>query len=102
MPVEPDPQSVAAWPHQINVPTPDGSGMYVSLSIQSDGTATPEAMDAALQDLVDYLQAWSGRRVDANVTGLKYDTLLYTISPTNPIPLPDPPEEDPDPNDISA
>jgi hypothetical protein len=85
MPVEPNPTPIMAWPHQVNVPVPDGVGMFISVQIQSDGTATPEAMDDTLQDLVDYLQAWSGRRQDSNVTGQKYDSLLYTITPTNPV-----------------
>jgi hypothetical protein len=97
MPIDQVPQLVPMMPHQVNVPLPDGAGMFVSVSIQTDGTATPEAMDTALQELVDYLQEWPGRRVDANVTGTKYDTLMYGVQPTNPIPPPDGPEPEPDP-----
>ena len=92
MPIEPDPQPIMAWPHQVNIPVPDGVGMFLSLQIQSDGTASQEAMDATLQDLVDYLQEWPGRRPDTNVTGQKYETLLYMVSPTDPVDLPPPPE----------
>jgi hypothetical protein len=93
VPIDPVPQSMAGWPHQVNIPLPDGAGMFVNLSIQSDGTATTEAMDATLQSLVDHLQEWPGRRPDANVTGQKYDTLLYAVTPTNPIPPPPDPED---------
>ncbi len=37
----------------------------------------------------------------ADVTGGRYDTLLYLISPTNPVPPPPPPEPEPE-NDIQA
>jgi hypothetical protein len=86
MPIQPDPQSVIAWPHQANVPMQDDAHMFVSVQIQSDGQAAPEEMDAVLQSLVDHLQAWPGRRPDGNVTGNKYDTLLYTVTPTDPVP----------------
>lgn len=102
MPIEPNPQPFAAWPHSANVAMPDGSGMSVQVSLQSDGTAAPGAMDATLQDLVDYLQAWPGKAPGTNVTGQKYDTLIYTISPTDPEAPPEPPEEDPDPNDLQV
>ena len=91
MPIEPNPQAVSAWPHQINIPaaTP---GLFLSVQIQSDGTATPVVMDDTLQSLIDHLQTWPGRDPNQNVTGSKYDTLLYLVNPTNPIPLPDPPD----------
>lgn len=82
MPVQPDPQPISAWPHQANIPT---EGMFVTVQIQSDGTTPIEEMDATLQSLIDFLQDWPGKLPNSDVTGSKYDTLLYTITPTNPI-----------------
>ena len=96
MPVDPNPQPFAAWPHSATVAMPSGSGMSVQVSLQSDGTATPEAMDATLQALVDLLQGWSGKAPGTNVLGQKYDTLIYTISPTNPEPPPADPGPEPE------
>jgi hypothetical protein len=95
MPVEPNPQPIEAWPRQVNISAP---GVSISVQIQNDGsgTATPEALDAMLQDLIDFLQDWPGKIPGSNVTGSKYDTLLYLVSPTDPEPLPDPPEEEPE------
>src|SRR6186713_2775848 len=96
MPIEPNPQSVTAWPNQVNIPcaTP---GFFLSIQLQTDGTPTVETQDQLLQELIDYLQEWPGRDPLANVTGQKYDTKLYFVSPTNPIPPPDPPEDPPVP-----
>jgi hypothetical protein len=92
MPVQPDPQPIEAWPRQVNVSAP---GVSISVQIQNDGsgTATPEALDAMLQDLIDYLQEWPGKLAGSNVTGSKYDTLLYSVTATNPEVV-DPPEEE--------
>lgn len=101
MPLEPNPQPIEAWPRQVNV---SATGMSISVQIQSDGsgTATPQVLDATLQELIDYLQDWPGKLVGSNVTGQRYDTLLYAVSPTDPEPLPDPPEDDPNPNDLQV
>jgi hypothetical protein len=101
MPLEPNPQPIEAWPRQVNV---SAVGMSISVQIQGDGsgTATPQQLDATLQELIDYLQDWPGKLAGSNVTGNRYDTLLYMVSPTDPEPLPDPPEEDPDPNDLQV
>jgi hypothetical protein len=94
MPVEPNPQPIEAWPRQVNVSAP---GVSISVQIQNDGsgTATPEALDAMLQELIDYLQDWPGKLPGSNVTGSKYDTLLYVVTPTDPEVV-DPPEEEPE------
>jgi hypothetical protein len=96
MPIDPTPELVAMIPHQVNVPLPDGAGMFVAVSIQSDGTADPEVMDATLMGLLDHLQEWPGRRPDADVTGVKYETNMYFARPTNPIPPPAGPEPEPE------
>lgn len=94
MPVLPDPQPIEAWPRQVNVSAP---GVSISVQIQDDGsgTATTEAKDAMLQELIDYLQEWPGKLPGSNVTGSKYDTLLYSVTATNPEVI-DPPEEEPE------
>jgi hypothetical protein len=93
MPTQPNPQPLVMWPHQANVPA---EGMSISVQIQSDGTGEPD-LDAVLQDLIDYLQDWPGRHPDANVTGQKYDVLLYAVTPTDPIQViqPEPEPEGP-------
>lgn len=91
MPILPDPQAIQGWPNQIIIPLPPGSGMYLALQIQLDGTAADEDVEATIQELVDYLQEWTGRDPGQNVTGQKYETWLYTITPTNPIAPPPPP-----------
>ncbi len=100
MPVEPNPQPIEAWPRQINVPFP---GLSITIQVQGDGsgTVTPQETDEMLQDLIDYLQEWPDKMAGADVTGGRYDTLLYLISPTNPVPPPPPPEPEPE-NDIQA
>lgn len=102
MPVLPNPQPFAAWPHSLNVAMPTGSGMSVQVSLQSDGTADPAAMDATLQSLVDYLQAWPGKAPGTDVLGQKYDTLIYTVGPTDPEPPPADPEPEPEGDDLGA
>lgn len=92
MPIEPNPQPLAMWPHQADVPV---IGMSVTVQIQSTGEATTEDLDDTLQDLIDYLQEWPGRRPDANVTGSKYGVLLYAVTPTDPIEVV-PPEPEPE------
>ena len=101
MPIEPNPQTVMAWPHQANVPVPvpqgaSSAGMFVTVQVQTDGTATVEALDATLQSLIDHLQTWPGRDPQADVMGQKYDTSLYTVTPTDPIDPPDPPDPEPE------
>lgn len=96
MPIDQNGTLVPMMPHQVNVPVPDGSGFQISVQIMSDGTpGTEAAMDATLQDLVDYLQAWPGRRPDANVTGQKSEYRVFSATPTNPVVI-DPPEEEPE------
>jgi len=101
MPISPDGQVVPMMPHQINVPVPDGSGFSVTVMVQSDGSVSDNgpAMDAALVDLIDYLQEWPGRHPSANVTGQKSEYRVWSATPTNPVVV-DPPEEEPeDPGD---
>jgi hypothetical protein len=94
VPIQPNPQQIAAWPHQANVPVT--SGMFITVQVQGNGQNTVEELDATLQSLIDHLQTWPGRDPNANVTGGKYDTLLYLVSPTDPIDLPDPPDPEPE------
>lgn len=96
MPIEPNPQTVMAWPNQVNIPT-DDPRFFLSLQIQTDGTPTEAEADAMLQSLIDHLQEWPGRHDQANVTGSRYQSLLYLVTPTNPIPPPPDPEEPPAP-----
>lgn len=92
MPTEPNPQPLSIWPHQIDVPA---EGMSIGVQIQSNGGATPEQLDATLQDLIDYLQGWPGRVPVSNVTGSKYGVLLYAVTPTDPVVVA-PPEPEPE------
>jgi hypothetical protein len=85
MPIQPDPQHVQMLPHQVQIPVTEETHMFLSLQIQNDGQATMEAMDEVLQSLVDHLQTWPGRHPTADVSGQKYDTLLYIATPTDPI-----------------
>lgn len=94
MPIEPNPTPVMAWPNQVNIP-PGDARFFLSLQIQTDGTPTEAEADAVLQSLIDHLQEWTGRHPEANVTGSRYQSLLYLVTPTNPIPPPDPPEDPP-------
>jgi len=88
-----DPQPVQLFPAQISVPT--ANGLMIGLQVQSDGTASPEAVSAAVLDLVDYFQAWPGRAPGGDVTGQIYDVALVAATPTNPVPPPDPPVDPP-------
>lgn len=95
------PQVIAMMPGNVNVPT--DNGLFISVNISSDGS--PEALAAipdAVQEIVDMFQAWSGRHPLADVTGQVYDTSLSSVTPANPIPVPDPPGEDPNPDDLLA
>lgn len=85
-----DPQPVQLFPAQITVPT--ANGLMIGMQVQSDGTASPEVVSASVLDLVDYLQAWPGKHPDADVTGQIYEVALVAATPTNPVPLPDPPD----------
>lgn len=96
-----EPQSVQMFPAQINVPAEDPH-LFISVSIQTDGQAAEGAVEAATQEIVDLFQAWPGRLQVADVTGQLYGVELSGVTPTNPVPPPDPPEEDPDPNDLVA
>lgn len=83
------PQPIVIFPAQITVPV---ANLFINMSIQSDGT--PEGNAALVtvpQELIDFLQGWSGRT--GNVTGQVYDTSLVPVTPTNPDIIPDP--EDP-------
>ena len=96
-----DGQAAQMFPAQINVPT--ANGLFVSAQVQSDGTAEADAVQVALLSLVDYLQAWPGRHPGADVTGQFYDVTLYPATPTNPVPLPDPPlpeDEEASPSEV--
>jgi hypothetical protein len=83
-------QPVQLFPAQLTVPT--ANGLMIGMQIQSDGTATPETLNAAVLDLVDYLQVWPGRAPGGDVTAQIYEVALVAATPTNPDPLPDPPE----------
>jgi hypothetical protein len=96
MPIEPNPQPVTAWPNQVNIP-PEDPRFFLSLQVHTDGTPSEAEADAMLQSLIDHLQEWPGRNPLANVTGSRYQSLLYLVTPTNPIPLPPGPEDPPAP-----
>lgn len=85
-----DPQPVQLFPAQINVPT--ANGLMIGIQVQSDGNASPEVVSAAVLDLIDLLQEWSGKAPNSDVTGQIYEVALVAATPTNPAPLPDPPE----------
>jgi len=68
--------------------------LFIGMNIQSDGS--PEgnaALETSLQELVDVLQTWENRIAD--VTGQLYGSTLSPVTPTDPDPLPDPPEDPP-------
>lgn len=93
------PQTIAMMPGQITVQAADG--LFVSIQVNTDGT--PEALaalPAAVQSIIDLFQDWPGKWPNSDVTGQLYDVALSNVTPTNPVPIPDPPEEDPDPNDL--
>jgi len=94
MPIQPDPQAITAWPNQVNIPSQDPR-FFLSLQVQTDGTPTETESDAVLQSLIDHLQEWPGRLEVGDVTGSRYQTWLYLVTPTNPNPPPDPPEDPP-------
>lgn len=88
------PQEISMMPGQISVPA---DGLFISVSVQSDGTpASLAALPNVLQDIVDLFQGWSGRLPGADVTGQLYGTTLAAVTPTNPVPPPLPPEEEPE------
>jgi hypothetical protein len=95
MPILPNPDILVMWPHQANVPAP---GMSVSVQLQADGSDPELDLNAKLQELIDYLQAWPGRLPGGNVTGSIYDVKLYAMTATELDPV-EPPPEDPDPLD---
>lgn len=81
-------QPVSMMPAQINVPA---SNLFISMSVQSDSSPQGNAaLETSVQGLVDLLQTWPGRIAD--VTGQLYDTTLAPVTPTDPDPLPDPPD----------
>ena len=88
------PQPVQLMPAQINVPT--DNGLFINVSVQSDGTSPEGAIPAAVQQLVDLLQGWEGRHPLGDVAGQLYDSTLSAVTPTNPVPPPLPPEEEPE------
>ena len=96
MPIDDQFQSVPMMGHVINVPVPEDKA-FISLQMQRN-TATDAEMDTMLQELVDLLQTWPGRRPDNNVTAQRYVTGYYNVSPTNPVvdnsPPPEPAPED--------
>lgn len=88
------PVPIQMMPAQINVPT--ANGLFVTVSIQGDGSPEATALvPAAVQQVVDLFQGWSGRHPAADVTGQLYDATLAAVTPTDPIPAPEPPEEPP-------
>lgn len=85
MPIS-DPQPVQMYPAQINIPTE--TGLFVSVSVQSDGRPEVTALiPQAVQEIVDLLQGWAGRHPQDNVVGQLYDVELRSVTPTHPIPL---------------
>ena len=83
-----DPQSISLFPAQVSVPHTD---LYIGMTIQSNGTPEADAaLETVVQELVDLLQTWEGRLAD--VTAQLYGSTLASVTPTNPDPLPDPPE----------
>lgn len=91
MPVTGDPQPITILPAQINL-VPEQPGFFISLQLQTDGTVSQQIQDEVQQSLIDWLQEWPGRSTVADVTGNRYQTLLYSVGPTNPIYVPPPPE----------
>jgi len=87
-------QPVQLFPAQINVPTTNG--LFISMSVQSDGTASAETVNAAVLELVDLLQGWPGKHPQGDVTAQIYEVELIPATPTNPVPPPDPPEPEPE------
>lgn len=86
-----EPTSIAMAPAQINVP--NSRSLYVSASVMSDGNATDEAVQTAAQEIIDLLQGWAGRSAD--ITAQFYVSSVAMMTPSDPDPLPDPPEPDP-------
>ncbi len=81
MPIGTDYQAVPMMGNVINVPIVDNK-VGVTVQMQKfDGTDAD--MDAILLSLVDLLQGWSYRQADQNVTGQKYVTGYYNVTPTN-------------------
>jgi len=89
-----EPQPVQLFPAQITIPT--ATGLMIGMQVQSDGTATPVELNAAVLDLVDYLQAWPGKHPGGDVTAQIYEVSLVAATPTNPVPPPDPPVDPPE------
>lgn len=86
-----EPQPLSIFPAQISVPHPS---LYIGMTIQSTGTPEGDAaLPVTLQELIDLLQTWPGRLAD--VTGQLYGSTLAPVTPTDPDPLPDPPEDPP-------
>jgi hypothetical protein len=84
-------QSVSIFPGQINVPC---AGFYISMSVQSDGSAESMAnLEPYLQELIDLVQTWPRRT--GNVTGQLYGSTLATMTPTNADPDDTPPPDEP-------
>lgn len=88
-----NPQPVQLFPAQINVPT--DNGLFISISVQGDGTQAADAVEVATLSLVDLLQDWPGRHPLADVTAQLYNTEMVPATPTNPIPPPPPPVDPP-------
>jgi hypothetical protein len=81
-------QPISIFPAQISVPHLD---LYIGMTVQSNGTPEAEAaLTTVVQELIDLLQTWPGRLAD--VTGQLYGSTLAPVTPTNPDPLPDPPD----------
>jgi hypothetical protein len=96
MPIQPNPDTLVMWPHQANISAP---GLSISVQLQPDGSGTEVDLDAVLQDMIDYLQAWPGKLAGSNATGQVYDVKLYAVTPTNPEDPPPPPVEEPEGNE---
>lgn len=93
MPIDDQFQSVPMMGNVISVPIPEDKA-FVTVQIQRN-TATDAEMDQWLQELIDLLQTWPGKREDGNVTGQRYLTGYYNAGPTTPVVDNTPPPENP-------
>ena len=95
-----------------NDPPQDGASNY-SISFTAEGNISVYLMlgnpggdeaptDALFLDLMEHLQAWPGRLHGSNVIGEKLPFRRITAQPVDMDPPPDPPEEEPEGNELAA
>jgi len=86
------PQRVTMAASNVQVPMADNH-LFVQVIIQGDGQEDPGAVQALVQEVTDMFQGWDKANPLADVTGQYYQTDLYGVTPTNPLPPPPPPPE---------